>query len=230
VPSVIGARAPVDYLEVIDNARQGGDHALVKQMAPERRGLFAESLMRLVLRVFLALVGGLMAAASRIDPVLRSCITRDVVFEISTEGGVARHWRFDGSSRRVSSHRGRAADPDCAMRFANADVAVRSLLARDPSAADKAIETRALRIEGSPSLALWFSGLAKRLTMIGRWRVRRRRLPHPYVQHDPSSRMARFITVEAPQRELDPSWAAAWKQRAKLAVVRVPAGERPQPF
>jgi hypothetical protein len=194
------------------------------------RGLFVESLIGLVLRVLLALVGRLMAAASQVDPVLRSCITRDVVFEISTEGGVARHWRFDGVTRRVSFHRGRAADPDCAMRFADAAVAVRSLLARDPAAADKAIEAGAMRIEGSPLLALWFSGLAKRLTMMGRWRVRRRRLPHPYVRHDPSSRMARFITVEPPQHELDPSWEAAWKQRAKLAVVRVPAGEPPQPF
>jgi hypothetical protein len=188
------------------------------------------SLMGLLLRVLLALIGRLMAATSRVDPVLRSCITRDAVFEISIEGGIARHWRFDGVSHRVAFHRGRATDPDCAMRFANARVAVRSLLARDPSAADKAIEAGALRIEGSPSLALWFSGTAKRLTMMGRWRVRRRPLPHPYVRHDPSSRAARFITVEPPQRELDRSWEAAWRQRAKLVVVRVPAGEPPQPF
>jgi hypothetical protein len=196
-----------------------------------QHGLFVESLMGLVLRLLLALMGRLMAATSRVDPVLRSCITRDMVFEISIEEGVARHWRFDGVSHRVSSHRGRAADPDCAMRFANAVVAVRSMLARDPvGAADKAIEAGAMRIEGSPLLTLWFSGLAKRLTMIGRWRVRRRRLPHPYVQHDPSSRMARFITVERAQRELDPSWAAAWEQRAKLAVLRVPAGEPPRAY
>jgi len=194
------------------------------------RGLFVEPLMGLVLRVLLAVVGRLMAVTSRVDPVLRSCITRDVVFEISTEEGVARHWRFDGATRRVSSHPGRAADPDCTLRFANAAVAVRSLLADDPAAADKALEAGAMRIEGSSSLALWFSGLTKRLTMMGRWRVRRRRLPHPYVKHDPSSPMARFITVEPPQRELDPSWEAAWKQRTKLAVVRVPAGEPPQPF
>jgi hypothetical protein len=186
--------------------------------------------MDLVLRALLAVLGRLLAATSRVDPVLRSCITRDAVFEISTEGGVARHWRFDGVTRRVSSHRGRAAEPDCAMRFANAAVAVRTLLARDPAAADKAIEAGALRIEGSSLLALWFSGLAKRLTMLGRWRVRRRPLPHPYVRHDPSSRAARFITVEPPQRELDPSWEEAWRQRAKLVVVRVPAGEPPQPF
>ena len=194
------------------------------------RGLFVESLMRLVLRVLLAVVGRLMAATSRVDPVLRSCITRDVVFEISTEGGVARHWRFEGASHRVSSHRGRIADPDCAIRFATAAVAVRTLVAGDPAAPDNAIEAGTMRIHGSPSLAHWFAGLTKRLTMMGRWRVARRPLPHPYVQHDPSNQMARFITVEPPQHELDPSWEAAWKQRAKLAVVRVPAGEPPQPF
>jgi hypothetical protein len=187
--------------------------------------------MRVVLRALLALVGRLMAATSRLDPVLRSCITRDTVFEISTDDGVARHWHFDGVARRVSSRRGRAIDPDCAIRFANAAVALRCLLARSPVGAGyKAIEEGAMRIEGSTSLTAWFSGLTLRLAMMGRWRVRRRRLPHPYVQHDPSTRMARFIAVEPPQRELDPSWLAAWKQRAKLAVVRVPAGEPPQPY
>jgi hypothetical protein len=187
--------------------------------------------MGLVLRVLLAFVGRLMAATSRVDPVLRSCITRDAVFEISTEDGVARHWRFDGATHRVCSHRSRADEPDCALRFTTAAVAVRSLLARNPvGAVYKAIDAGAMRIEGTPTLTLWFSGLTKHLTMMGRWRVRRRPLPHPYAQHDPSSRMARFITVEPPQRELDPSWVAAWKQRAKLAVVRVPAGEPPRPY
>jgi hypothetical protein len=195
------------------------------------RWLLVESLMGLVLHVLLALAGRLMAATSRVDPVLRSGVTGDAVFEISTDDGVARHWRFDGVTHRVSSHRGRAAEPDCAMRFANAAVALRCLLARNPvAAAYQAIEAGAMRIEGSTSLTVWFSGLAKRLTMMGRWRARQRRLPHPYVQHDPSSRMASFITVEPPQRELDPSWVAAWKQRAKLAVVRVPAGEPPHPY
>jgi hypothetical protein len=194
------------------------------------RGLLVEPLMRLVLRALLALVGRLMAATSRVDPVLRSCITRDTVFEISTEDGVARHWRFDGVPRRVASRRRRAIDPDGALRFANAAVALRFLLARDRAATDKAIEAGSMRIEGSSSLGFWFSGLTKRVLMLGRWRVRRRRLPHRYVRHEPSSRMARFITVEPPQRELDRSWEAAWKQRAKLAVVRVPAGERPKRF
>jgi hypothetical protein len=183
-----------------------------------------------VLRALLALVGRLMGAASRVDPVLRSCITRDTVFEISTEQGVARHWRFDGVTHRVSSHPGRAIDPDCAMRFADAAVALRTLVASGPAAADEAITSGTLRIEGSAALGLWFAGLAKRLTMLGRWRVRRMPLPGPYLRPDPSSRVARFITVEPAQRELDPGWEAAWRQRAKLAVVRVPAGEPPQEF
>lgn len=164
--------------------------------------------MRLVLRSLLAVAGALMAAASRVDPVLRSCITRDAVFEISTEDGVARHWRFDGSTRRVSSHPGHAAHPACALRFADAAVALR-LLASDPDAVDAAVATGALRVEGSAVLGLWFSGLVMRLTKVGRWRARRRPLPHPYVEHDPSSRAARFITVEPPERELDPEWEAA---------------------
>ena len=191
---------------------------------------FRNLLLGVVLRALLALVGRLMGAASRVDPVLRSCITRDTVFEISTEQGVAHHWRFDGVTHRVSSHPGRAIDPDCAMRFADAAVALRTLVASKPAAADEAIASGTLRIEGSAALGLWFSGLATRLTMLGRWRVRRTPLPGPYLRPDPSSRVARFITVEPAQRELDPGWEAAWRQRAKLAVVRVPAGEPPQEF
>jgi hypothetical protein len=191
---------------------------------------FLKPLLGLVLRALLALVGRLMATASRVDPVLRSCITRDTVFEISTEQGVARHWCFDGVTHRVSSHPRRASDPDCAMRFADAAVALHTLLASEPAAADEAIASGALRIEGSAALGLWFSGLAKRMTMLGRWRVHRTPLPDAYLRPDRSSRMARFITVEPAQRELDPGWEAAWQQRAKLAVVRVPAGEPPQEF
>jgi hypothetical protein len=189
-----------------------------------------EVLMGLVLRTLLLVVGRMMAAASRVDPVLRACITRDVVFEISSEDGVARHWRFDGAARRVSSQSGHAADPDCALRFADAAAAVRTLLTDDPAAVEEAIETGTLRIDGSALVADWFAGMIKRLTMIGRWRVERRPLPHPYVHHDPSSRAARFLTVEPSEHELDPSWDAAWRQRAKLAVVRVPAGEPPKAF
>jgi hypothetical protein len=185
--------------------------------------------MRLILRSTLAVVGALMSAASRVDPVLRNCITREVVFEIATEDGVARHWRFDGSTRRVASHGGHAADPDCAMRFADAAVALR-LLASDEDASEAAVVAGDLRIEGSAVLGLWFSGLVERLLRLGRWRVRRRPLPHPYVEHDPSSRAAPYITVEPPQRELDPAWEAAWRQRVKLAMVRVPAGEPPKLF
>jgi PIN domain nuclease of toxin-antitoxin system len=125
---------------------------------------------------------------------------------------------------------GHAADPDCALRFADAAAAMRTLLTDDPAAVDEAIEAETLRIDGSALVAGWFAGMIKRLMMIGRWRVERRPLPHPYVHHDPSSRAARFITVEPSEHELDPSWDAARRQRAKLAVVRVPAGEPPKAF
>jgi len=185
---------------------------------------------KIALNSLLAFVERLMAAATQVDPVLRSCITRDVAFEISTDDGVARHCRFDGVNHRVASSRGHAADPDCAMRFTTASAALRTLLSSDPGAADKAIAAGEMRIEGSASLALWFSGLVERVTMIGRWRVRRRALPEPYLEHDPASQAARFITVEPPESELDPSWEAAWEQRAKLVLVRVPAGEPPQEY
>jgi hypothetical protein len=186
--------------------------------------------MALILRVLLAAIGRVMSIASRIDPVLRSCITRDVVFEISTDDGVARHWRFDGVTRRVWSRPGHAPSPDCALRFADAGLALRSLVDGDPAALEELIAAGGLRVEGSAAVAGWFAGLVNRLTMIGRWRVVRQPLPHPYVRHDASGVAARFITVEPPQRELDRAWPAAWAQRAKLVVVRVPSGERPRRF
>lgn len=81
---------------------------------------------------------------------------------------------------------GHAADPDCALRFADAAAAMRTLLTDDPAAVDEAIEAETLRIDGSALVAGWFAGMIKRLMMIGRWRVERRPLPHPYVHHDPS--------------------------------------------
>jgi hypothetical protein len=185
---------------------------------------------RVVLNSLLVFIERLMAVASRVDPVFRSSITRDVVFEISTDDGIARHCRFDGVNRRVASYRGHAERPDSAMRFTTASAALRTLLSTDPGAADKAIAAGEMRIEGSASLALWFSGLAERATMVGRWRVRRRALPEPYLEPDPASRAARFITVEPPEHELDPSWKAAWEQRAKLALVRGSDGEPPREY
>ncbi len=182
------------------------------------------------LRTLLAVLGRLLSEASRVDPILRRCITRDVVFEISTEDGVARHWRFDGSGRRVSSHAGRAADADCVMRFADSGVALRALTASDQRVVDQAMEAGTMRIDGSPAIALWFGGLARRLTTVARWRPQRRPLPHAYVEHDESSRSARYITVEPPQVELDPTWEAAHRQRQKLLALRVPAGEPLEPF
>jgi hypothetical protein len=183
---------------------------------------------RLALRGLLRVIGALLRATSAVDPVLRSCITRDVVVEISTADGVARHFRFDGGRRRASSHPGRTEHPDASLRFKDAALALR-VLGGDEAAAAAAIAAGDMQIEGA-AVALWFSGLVKRLLKIGRWSLARKPLPHPYVRHDPNSRAARFITVEPPQRTLDPAWEAAWRQRAKLAAVRVPAGEPPDPF
>lgn len=186
-------------------------------------------LARVALGALLETIGRLMAATSRVDPVLRSCITRDLVFEISTDEGVARHWQFDGAAHEVSSHAGGAPAPTSALRFADASVALR-VLAGSSVASDAAVAAGQMRIDGSSTQALWFSGLVKRVLKLGRWGVPRQRLPGAYVAHDPHSRAASFITVEPPQHELDRPWRAAWQQRGKLAMVRVPAGEPPSEF
>lgn len=186
---------------------------------------------RVALHLLLFVLGRLMAVARRADPVFRGSITRDVVFEIAAGDGVARHWRFDAAGRRVTSHAHHAESPDAAMRFTSPKAALRTLLSKDPSAAEKAVAAGDMRIEGPSALALWFSGLAERATDPRRRGARRRlSLPGAYLEHDSTSRAARFITVEASQDELDPAWEAAWEQRAKLALIRGANGERPSEF
>jgi len=56
----------------------------------------------MALRILLAVLGTLFGLWSRLSPSFRGAITRDLVFEISSEDGVGRHFVF--RDRRVSSH------------------------------------------------------------------------------------------------------------------------------
>jgi hypothetical protein len=183
------------------------------------------------LRALLVVLGHAMAAISRIDAAMRRQITRDVVVEISTADGVARHWIFDAARRTVRTRRGPAPEVDSALRFATSTQALRALLS--PHCIGKIVEgihAQTIRWEGNFLVFLWFYGLTRRIAPIGRRRRPRRPLPHPYLAHDPSSPTASYITVESPQRQLDREWHAAWEQRAKLLIIRVAHGEPTQQF
>jgi hypothetical protein len=177
-----------------------------------------------VLRGLLTLLAWAVERASRKDPLVRSRITRDVVFQITTDDGVARYWQFDAATRTAKSSPRLHPAPDAGLRFDRAATARRCLFSRRAEKAlNEALASRAARIVGNGAYALWFGGLLRK-------RVRRKPLPSPYVAHDPASEAARAITVEPACRELDPTLTEAWRQRAKLRLVRVPAGEPPTEF
>jgi hypothetical protein len=117
------------------------------------------------------------------------------------------------------------------LRFATSTQAVRALLSPDCiGKVVEGIQAQTIRWEGNFLVFLWFYALTRRIAPIGRQHRRRRPLPHPYLAHDPSSPSASCITVEAPQRELDRGWHAAWEQRPKLLILRVASGEPTQQF
>ena len=179
-------------------------------------------------RVFAAILwclGAAMEVASRVLPSLRAQITRPLVFEISSEDGVARRWRFDPQRRRVVTGPAEGS-PDHALRFADSRQALRALLS--PAAVDRIVTgylRGTVRFEGSAVVLIWFFGLTRRLFRIGREPGPRRPLPGAYVRHDPGACGAETIPIEPAAGELDPAWAAAWETRAKLWLLRAATGE-----
>jgi hypothetical protein len=178
------------------------------------------------LRVLLWGLGHRLALASRVSAPIRSQITRSLTVEISADDGVARHWNFDAQRRRVSSVAGRAGAPDFAVRFSTSGRALRALTS--PRAVDRimgGLGHGAVRLEGNPLILLWFDGLARRLAPGGRAGSSRRALPGGYLAHDPAANGIEKITIEPPERELDPHWTAAWNARARLWIVRGACGD-----
>lgn len=178
------------------------------------------------LRALLCGLGYGLVLASRFSAPVRSQITRSLTVEISADDGVARHWDFDAQRRRVSSSAGRAGAPDFAVRFTSSGQALRALTS--PHAVDRVmggLSHGAVRLEGNPLILLWFHGLTRQLTAIGRAGSSRRALPGACLAHDPAANGAEKITIEPAVRQLDPRWTAAWNARAKLWIVRGACGE-----
>jgi hypothetical protein len=145
--------------------------------------------------------------------------------------GVARHWIFDGARRTVSTRPGSPprSTARCALRR-RPRLCARCCHRTASAKWSRAFKPRPSAGSGNFLVFLWFYALTRRIAPIGRQHRRRRPLPHPYLAHDPSSPSASCITVEAPQRELDREWHAAWEQRPKLLILRVASGEPTQQF
>ena len=178
------------------------------------------------LRVLLGGLGYGLVLASQFSTPIRSQITRSLTVEISADDGVAQHWDFDRQRRCVYSSPGRAAAPDCAVRFASSGQALRYLTS--PHAIDRimgGIGHGTVRLEGDPRVLLWFDGLARRIALAGWAGSSRRALPGAYLAHDPAANGVEKIEVEPAVRQLDPCWTAAWASRARLWIVRGACGE-----
>ena len=178
------------------------------------------------LRLLLFGLGHGLAVASRFDPALRSRVTRSFTLEVSAGEGVARHWRFDGHRRRITTHAGAAVAPEHALRFAGPGGALRTLLS--PHAIGRLVtgaQRGSVRLEGNTAVVLWFFGLARRLVALGREPGPRGPLLGAYVQPDRREQGGEAILIEPARDELDPAWTEAWEQRAKLLSVRAMTGE-----
>jgi hypothetical protein len=178
----------------------------------------------LALRLLLVVLGGLMAAASRWSEAFRRQLTRDLVIEIRSDDGVARHFVF--RNRRASSIGGRAEQPDLALRFATARQAFSVLTAKEgPARLLDGLLDGTIRLEGRTMLLGWFQGLVASVVpgaSVPRFPATP---PGAYVTPSSSEAVSRFITREPPERELDPSWTDAVAAREKLAALRA-IGER----
>ena len=183
----------------------------------------------MALRALLAVLGALMAWKSRRSEAFRSQLSRDVTIEISTDDGVARHFVF--RNRRVSSRAGRAAAPDCALRFATARQGFTVLTAKDgPIRLFDGLFDETVRLEGRTALFGWFQGLVGAVVPGAPKLCLPATPPGAYVKPASSPEVSRFITREPAASELDPAWTEAATAREKLVMSRVAKGERPKLF
>ncbi len=180
---------------------------------------------RLVLRSLLFALGALLTHASRSRPAFRAALSADRTVTIETDDGVARQFR--SVSRAMVSESGAASDSDLRLWFKTSSDALAVLLS------SKGIERlldgmsrKAARLDGNLMLFVWFLGRIDAANPLARLRRQPDRFPGAYVRPRDDIEAARSITREAAAADLDPNWSAAARQRAKLLLIRVAAGQR----
>lgn len=179
-----------------------------------------------VLLTLLASLGYGIAAATRLRPGLRAQINANVVVEVSTGDGVARHWIFEAYSHRARTRAGRVEQPDYRIYFESSGLALACLLS--PRAVDAimaAVQSNRARIDGNALTVLWFFGITRRVFAIGREPGIRTALPGAYLRHKPIGDGPDRVTIEPAVNELDPTYTRAWEARATQWAVRATTGE-----
>lgn len=181
-----------------------------------------------VFDVLLVTVGFLLTVASRFLPGLRSQVTRDVLFEFSSDDGVSRRFGLHAATRTIGLEPMSEARPDTSVRFGRARDGIRALVStRTVAHIVEGMNYGDTRLDGNPVLLLWFHGLTRTVLPIGSSRRPRKRHLPPIGVREPErdAPWSARITREPVLDQLDPTWTAAWEARAKLLQVRAPAGE-----
>ncbi len=180
-------------------------------------------------RLFLSALGLVFTAASRWSEAFRRQLTRDLVIELRSDDGVARHFVF--RDRRATSQSGRATSPDCAIRFATAAQGFRALSAHDgPHRLLAGMIEGTIAIEGRTTLMPWFQGLVPAAIPLMPVLRLPATPPQPYVRPGASPEVAKRITIEPAAVALDPTWTDAAAARERLLMMRIAAGESVKPF
>lgn len=176
------------------------------------------------LRMLLAALGIGLRVACRMSPRFRAQLAHERTVQIGSADGVWHHYHF--TPRRVASHARRIDGPDVGLCFAHAGLGVATLLS--PRAVGRIV--RALldgeaQYEGNAVLVLWFFGLTRFLLPVGRTAPLRSPLPDAYLAPDREARVAARVVREPAVAALDPAWAAAHRQHARMVMPRGSAGE-----
>jgi hypothetical protein len=177
-------------------------------------------------KTLLRVLGILMARASRKNTWFRSQINRDMTIEVTSSDGIAHHYMFTRSTRRVESMPGPATAPTVSVRFDTAGQGLRDLV--DPHAVSRivngALDGRVV-ITGNAALLLWFWGLTRIVIPYGRTRCRSGPIDGALTEPNLSSSVHGQIVREPIAHEIDPTWEAAMAARETLTALRSPAGE-----
>ena len=177
----------------------------------------------MALKILLALLARLLSAAASLVAGLRAAITRDLVIAIETGDGVA--YRFVFRDRAVSGTSGREPAADCVIRFATAGQALAALTSRNAmSRLYAGALDGTVAIEGNPFHAMWFYDLTQWVIPLAArpaWTTP----PGAYTQPSTTAAWAARVTREPVATDLDPKWENAARQRARLKMMRVAAGE-----
>jgi hypothetical protein len=180
-----------------------------------------------VLRLVLLAIAGLMVLASRFSKRIRRQLTRDILFEISSDDGACQYLAIHARTRTISAPRRPAQRPDCVLRFATARDGITTLIStRTAGKIVRGMNTGGTQIEGNPVLVLWLHGLTRVVAPIGRTRVPYKPIPVPVREPETVAPFARYITREPAVSELDREWIAAWRARETLLQLRGPEGDR----